>query len=70
MPVKFIAYDEPVFDKETGEHIKNKIRGITFEEVLKLQYEKVKHKNFKYSSEQEAIEDYLIVNWAWIVEIL
>lgn len=69
MSVKFIAYDEPVFHPETGKHIKTKIIGITFEEALKIQNEKVKDKTFKYASDQEAIEDFIVVNWAWIVEI-
>jgi hypothetical protein len=69
MSVKFIAYDEPVFDEETGEHIKTKIMGITEREAILRQHKTANSRGHYYNNDIEALQDFITINWAWIVEI-
>ncbi len=71
MSLKFIAYDEPLFDQTTGEHIGNKVKALTEQEAIKIQKETVAkvRPSFSYKDDKEALEDFITVNWAWWVEI-
>jgi hypothetical protein len=71
MSVRFIAYDEPIFDQHTGQMIGNKIKAITEQEAIKIQKEtvaKVKQ-DFVYKDDQQALNDFITVNWAWYVDL-
>lgn len=64
MTVKFIAYDMPVFDEITGQQIKNKIKAITEQEAINKQKEV-----FDYKNDQDALLDFININWAWYVDL-
>ena len=69
MSLKFIAYDEPLFDQTTGEHIGNKVKALTEQEAIQIQREKAAKVKplFLYRDDKEALEDFIAVNWAWYV---
>ena len=60
---KFIAWDEPLPD---GRGI---IKCCTFDEAINKQKNLADQKGFKYNSDLDALDDFIIVNWASIVEL-
>lgn len=60
---KFIAWDEPLPD---GRDI---IKCCTFDEAINKQKNLADQKGFKYNSDLDALDDFIVVNWAWIVEL-
>lgn len=69
MSVRFLAYDEPIFDEQTGEQIGNKIKAITEQEAIKYQQDLVNKRGVKYNTDQDALEDFIAINWAWYVDL-
>jgi hypothetical protein len=69
MTVKYIAYDVPLFDQTIGEHMGNKVKALTEQEAIEHQKALVAkvRPEFKYESDQQALEDFIAVNWAWYV---
>ncbi len=64
MSVKFIAFDLPIFDQQTGELKANKIKAVTEQEAINMQKE-----NFQYNNDQDALQDFIDINWAWYVDL-
>lgn len=54
-----VIYDEP--DSNGG----NKRVEITEEEAIRRQKEAAKNKSFTYRNDNEALEDYITIHWAW-----
>lgn len=67
MSIRFFAYDVPIFDEDTDQLIGNKTIVKSEQEAIEYQKSVAAQvrPEFKYNNDSEALEDFIIVNWAY-----
>jgi len=58
--LRFIFFDEP---DEYGDNIRVK---LTEEKAIERQHQRGLFYNYAYKNDEEALEDFIANNWAWI----
>ena len=63
MKMKYLQYHEPCEDD------KDKFIRVSGEQVINKMNEYASRRGFVYKNDQEAIDDFIAVNWAYWVEV-
>jgi len=61
--MKYLQYHEP------DEHGNIKIIRVTIEEAIEIMHRYSSRNDFVYQNDDEALEDFIAVNWAYWVEV-
>jgi hypothetical protein len=60
--MRYLEYCEPYEDS-------NKVIRVTAEEAIKRAKETANHRGYTYSNDEDALQDFIAVNWAsWVDE--
>lgn len=63
--IKYVVWNEPLCLDEG--HVYNSLQLAEPKEVIGLW--KHTHPEYNYTSDEEALEDFMIVYWAWFIEL-
>jgi hypothetical protein len=67
--LRYVAYDEPIFHPDgSGKVVGNQRIIMTVKDATKVSKIIAEHEGHMYSNDEEALEDFIVINWAWLVE--